>query len=828
MDLAAARRYFIAHSSLDKPFALELHDALQGDAWVDLYEISTGQIVLEQIAEGIEGASDFVLLWSANSVQSKWMRFEFHMAFIRHLEDDAIAIRILCLDDTPLPLYLRPFLQGKNVKSAEGAALLLGPAPRIPAVRTFVNRNDAIDAVERAFHSSAIGHVWFWGLAGVGKRTMVREALSRIVPDKTRVRVVDLRAGTGFVELDLLVTSLLGAEPPGSDLTESEAEQRAASAICEYAESGGIWVFHDTQHWLDDEARSGSVLRAVLSALERALTSSPGRLAIFTTTRLPQLDGSSARLGSVNHVRGLDEAYAIALLRAHGAESSETELRDAAREVDGHPLTLELAVTALKQGDIDWEDVRIQAAAPILGELRLSHVSEALLERVAAVDGPLAAEDYASHLAIAHDELQEAVAESVSYGVIAESDSGYLQLHPLVRDYYMRSFRRRPGFQEQAGELAGRAVEVLETTPPGTVVYVEALVSAFRLLGWAGRFDDAIALRRNLYGTLLETAIELYHQRRYPEAKRYFEVVIESTSESTQAELYLARTLANLGEIEEARALVDGVLRDRPRDHTAWRVRGRVEYIAHAFRSALAFYERALELRPGMPSVLRDIGQARMRIGDWHGARVALEEAVRRARDPDRWILFQYCQVLEHFRDYEAALLVMEDAIRRDPQNAGFHHRRGRIAEALGNEQLAIKEYEISVKLDPDLHESFISLASIAADRGQLDKAHAYLEQAARHHAPRRVLSNVRAKIALAQNDFNLARREVSAALEDARDIPNLDLAARIELQAIANEAASCEDAADEVKLYAEEIRLEGAADEAARLLEALQAVCPQ
>ena len=781
-----------------------------------------GQIVLEEIAEGIEGSTDFVVLWSANSALSKWMRFEFHMAFIRHLEDDAIAIRIICLDDTPLPLYLRPFLQGRDVDSAAAAALVLGPAPRVPEVRTFVNRNVEIDAVERSFHSSTTGHVWFWGLAGIGKETLVREAVARLVPDKTRVRILDLRAGTGFVELDLLVTALLGSDPPNSGLTEEEAAARAVSAIEKYAEGGGIWVFLGAQHWLDDDARPGTVLSAVLGALDRASVSSHGRVAIMTSTRQPQLEGAAVRLASINRVRGLEPEYGVALLRAHNVVGDENALREAVREVEGHPLTLELAVPALQQGDVDWEHVRIEAATPILGELRISQATEALLERVAAVDGPLSAEDYAGHLSITAEELQESITQSVSYGVIGERDGGYLQLHPLVRDYYMRSFRRRPDFTTSVGELADRAMEVMQTTPTGTVVYVESLVLTFRLLAWAGRFDDAIAVRRNLYGTLFETAMELYHQRRYEEARRYFEVVIESTLDNTQARLYLARTLAQLGDVDGARALVDEVLRERPNDHAAWRVRGRVEYIGREFRAALGFYERAIELRPRMPATLRDIGQARMRIGDWHGAKVALEQAMARMRDPDRWILFQYCQVLEHFGEHEAALKVMEDAIRRDPQNAGFHHRRGRIAEELGDKQLAINEYETSVKLDPDFYESLMSLASMAADRGEIATANRYLEQASRRRAPRRVLSNVRAKIALAEGNHESARQEVQQALDDARDIANLDLAARIELHAIAARQRPAADAAHEIRLLAEEIRLEGEARQADRLLEAL------
>jgi tetratricopeptide (TPR) repeat protein len=827
-DSGPERRFFIAHSSHDKEFAEQLHTALAGEAWVDLYEIAVGQIILEEIAEGIESATDFVVLWSANSAQSRWMRFEFHMAFIRYLEDSAISIRILCLDDTPLRLYHRPFLQGRDIASAaEAALLLLGPAPRVPKVRTFVNRNEEIDMVERARNSSSVGQIWFCGFGGIGKSALVREAVARLVPDRTAPRTVEVRAGTGFVELDLFVTSLLGASPPPDTLSEREAEDRAIGAIQEYAATGGIWIFYEVQHWLEDDARPGSVLLAVLGALGRAPTVSADSLAIFTTTRQPQLEGATARTSVLERMRGLRPEYGVALLRAHGATADESRLRTAAEELGGHPLTLELAASHLERPEIDWEELRVRAANELLGEIKVSEDTHALLQRVAAVDGPLAAEDYADHLSLDDEALQRAVGEGVSYSLISEREGGFLQLHPLVRDYYMRAFRRVPTFQEHVSDLADRAKSLLETTPVGSVIYIEALVMTFKLLAWAMRLDEALAIRRNLYGTLMETAIELYHQRRYREAKRYFEIVIESTDDDLKAKLFLARVLAYLGEVDEARDLVDEILREHPKDHHAWQVRGRIEFIARDFRAAIAFYERANELRPDAPAVLRDLGQARMRIGDWDGARAALERAMDRSRDPDPWVLFQYCQVLEHFGEYREALAAVEQAIRRDPDDVAFHFRRGRIAETLGNTEIAAREYETCLRLNPKFVEALVSLASLCADRGDTGGARNYVERAAQvGHPPQRVLANVRAKIALADGDIDAARRAVKAALDEERELPSLDLAARVELEAVARGESKCVEVENRVKQYAEEMRVAGAPIEAERLLQSFNEVC--
>src|SRR5262249_12479296 len=149
----AAKRFFISHSSADKPFALELKTALKDDAWVDLHEIKSGDILLEEISAGIEAATDFVLLWSAHAAASNWVSFEIHLAFIQRIEDQAINIHIVCLDATPPRLFLRPFLQirGSRTASDVASALLLpslSPDPR----RQFFNRNSEVERIETSLY----------------------------------------------------------------------------------------------------------------------------------------------------------------------------------------------------------------------------------------------------------------------------------------------------------------------------------------------------------------------------------------------------------------------------------------------------------------------------------------------------------------------------------------------------------------------------------------------------------------------------------------------------------------------------------------------------
>src|ERR1700752_240316 len=101
---------FLSHSSKDKDLVIAVHESLEKNStWLDRAEIEWGDLFLEKIADGLEAATDFLLFWSKHAAKSEWVRLEVNMAFILRLRDTAIRLRVITLDDTKLPLYLRPF-----------------------------------------------------------------------------------------------------------------------------------------------------------------------------------------------------------------------------------------------------------------------------------------------------------------------------------------------------------------------------------------------------------------------------------------------------------------------------------------------------------------------------------------------------------------------------------------------------------------------------------------------------------------------------------------------------------------------------------------------
>jgi tetratricopeptide (TPR) repeat protein len=475
--------------------------------------------------------------------------------------------------------------------------------------------------------------------------------------------------------------------------------------------------------------------------------------------------------------------------------------------------------------DLSWTEQRVRLAPELIASASLSRITERLLETISVLDGPLPGHELAEHLGVNPEEFGQAVMEAESYSLLHESANGYLQTHPLIKDFFFRAFRRREDAQSQLNDLASRAKSYFPTTSMGTVLYVESLLSTFRLLGLASRLDEALALRSDLRGVLYQTAIELYQQRNYRQALGYFELVVGQDPFAPNTTLYIARCLAYLGQIDEARAMLSQLSGSGPTEARILRVRGRVEFIARDWDAAISYLEQALYLRPNYTPLLEDLGQATMRKGEWREARSFLQRAVNAERTSP-FALTLYSQVLEHFGELGEARTWMERAVQQDSQNPAFHHRLGRIAQLLGDTSTALKEYARALELDPRNSESRVSLASLRVDLGEVPEARRLLAEVRRDEVRATVMCNLYARVSLFEDNIDEARNLVSRALSHERSLENVGLAARIEIRALELRNTDCQTAQERIERMTEELTHLGQHEEVRHLLDRLTALC--
>ncbi len=94
-----APKVFISHATADKDrFVLEFAARLRSkgvDAWVDQWEMNPGDSIVDKIfEEGLKDCQAMIVVLSAHSVKSKWVREELNAAVVRKIEKAARLIPI--------------------------------------------------------------------------------------------------------------------------------------------------------------------------------------------------------------------------------------------------------------------------------------------------------------------------------------------------------------------------------------------------------------------------------------------------------------------------------------------------------------------------------------------------------------------------------------------------------------------------------------------------------------------------------------------------------------------------------------------------------------
>jgi len=790
-------RAFLSHSSANKAIVIAIHDLLGKDAtWLDRAEIEWGSLFLEKIAEGIVTATDFVLFWSADAARSEWVRLEINMAFIQALRQKAIRLRIVVLDNTPLPLYLQPFQVFSIVGSSDPVREILeklSPLLREPvrsARARFVNRHSEVARIEAAVNDPDVFAVWLFGFTGVGKTSLVHEALRRIFEGADSVNI-QVTEGTGFVELALTLNAARH-ETLAESLSHQEVENQIRLSIETLVKNGQLLVISNVQHWLNEDGEPQGPLPLILDIVSH-LPACAQRPAFFTSTRRPHLDPAALTRLALLPIRGLENEHVAALVRnwyfsIYGRELAAEDSNRIAPKLFGHPVAARLVAGLLGDHTVEYLEryprelvsLRRDLARVLLQDLKLSAPAERLMETLALVGIGLPASMIAAS-GFSDDEFQQAVEQCARAGLITADAN--IEGHPLFQEFFWHRLHRSD-YQQRSRQLAEILRDHLRSVQKESREYAELLPVTFRLFALADDLAAATALRRDLSGELEAAAITLYNRRNYELADRYINHVLDGDPKNWHMRLYRARIRVRQEQWAEADRMVSEMLRDRPGDVGALHIKGWQCLRQRRLEEALDVFSGIISRREHVAS-LRDAAECLHRLNRNPEALKFLSRAkARESENP--FILDLESRILEDLDQlepaYESALL----ASARDPLNGSFHNRLGQIRNKQGKPELAIPHFQRSVELDADQFTPANSLASAYLDTGNTQSAEQMmgdLVAKARTPANRMLVEHIRARVAFAKNDLLGSEKILSQEIANSHNImPNLGLLVRVEL----------------------------------------------
>jgi tetratricopeptide (TPR) repeat protein len=790
-------RAFLSHSSADKAIVVGVHSELELDStWLDRAEIELGDLFLEKIADGIRLATDFVLFWSKASSKSEWVRIEINMAFIQALRKKAIRLRVIALDETPLPLYLQPFHVFSVVNSASPTAEILQklrPLLREPAgsVRSrFVNRHDEIAKIEAAVDDPDFRAVWAFGFTGVGKSSVIQEALKRIFEGASTVHV-DVSQGTGFVELALTLFAAVKHEVLPESLDQKQLEQEIRLCVEMLSKNGQLLVLSNIQHWFDEEGQPQGPLPTVLSIISE-LASLTSRPVFLTSTRRPTLDPLVFKRVVLFRVAGLKDEYVGALVRnwhyaIYGKELAPDDASRIAPKLFGHPVAARLVAGLLGDHSVDFLEqypneliaLRRDLARVLLQDLKLTPAAEELMETLALAGVDLPASVLAA-TSSSEDAFQQAVAQCASAGLIVAEST--IETHPLFRDFYWHRLHRSD-YRKRAIDLAEALRARLDRVTKASLEYASLLQVAFRSYALAGEIEKATALRRDLSGELEATAITLYNRRDYPLADQYISLVLDADPKSWRMRLYRARIRIRQEHWEEAERILSKMLDERPLDVGVLHAIGWSQLKQRHWSQALQMFTRIIARREHAAS-LRDAAECLHRLNRNEEALEFLARA-KGIESENPFVLDLESRILEDMGQLDAAFNSAELAAARDPLNDRLQNRLGVIRIKQRKPHLAISYFIRAMELDPHLFSPANSLAAAYLEIDEWEKAEELLpdlEKKARTPSDRALMTHTKARIAFAKQDFAASKQLLKSEIAASRNvIPNLGLLVQVQ-----------------------------------------------
>lgn len=101
---------FISYSHQDKAFVDKLAIQLvrrNVNVWVDRWELSVGDSLLDKVQEAVDGASALLVVLSKASVVSEWCKKELSAGLLRELEEKRVVVMPVMLEECDVPVFAR-------------------------------------------------------------------------------------------------------------------------------------------------------------------------------------------------------------------------------------------------------------------------------------------------------------------------------------------------------------------------------------------------------------------------------------------------------------------------------------------------------------------------------------------------------------------------------------------------------------------------------------------------------------------------------------------------------------------------------------------------
>jgi tetratricopeptide (TPR) repeat protein len=793
---------FVSYSTGDWVVVSRLVDGLKDvGVWVDKRSVELGDALPEKIESGVANAATFILVLSKASLASQWVKYESHMATIRHLEDANFRILILKIDNCEVPLRFRPFLYADLTKDDNAIDAVIRAASSHTGSdflfrRHFVNRSDELGKIDLHVADPDKSIVCIHGFYGIGKRALAEESVRRIW-QSPKIIAVELSAAYVGARLAAHLSAAAGLPIPSDGAPAKEVRRSSLLAVEVLAEQNRVMIFDHLEHLLDEEGRLRDDISAVLDHIA-GFPSSVRVPCYVLSRRTPKFSiPTSLRVGYVR-LGGMDIEHVVAILESEASRierkpiQDSAGLREVAKHLFGYPLAGRLAAPLLVKYSPEYllknlghiTKLRRDIAEVILTNTPFSQQQLQLLHTLSICDNALAVADLASITRRDPSEVVNDVDALADYNVL-ESEGSTISLHPLVSDFYWKQARSGPDFKSLVTQIANYARKIVTTEQATSARFVNWLATACRALFLCDRPGEAIKLRSDFKGELKIAAIELYQRKEYETSLEYCNQYLAYDGSDFEIGLHRARNLSRLGRYDASLKALGELLEDAKSPGRLGRIhfaQARTFLEMRNLGAAREGFLKALQYNHEALPALQGITEVLLKEGKIEDAAGFVERALD-VSPMDSFALSMKADILWKRGQRKAAIEIMTNVVKSQPENATFLFRLGRFLQQSGLTADAYDYFHRAKTSDTSYFDARLSLASTAIDLGKLAEAKDEIDSL-REKGPadkRHVILGVEAQYYLAVGDIDKAATLASEALSRRRNVIILGIMARVE-----------------------------------------------
>ena len=711
-----------------------------------------------------------------------------------------MRLKVVLLDRTALPLYLRPYHFLDVCESEDPLEEILHKL--VPALKEplkaqrhrFLNRSSELERIELAIDDSETSVICVAGFQGIGKGALLDEAIRRFFEGSDSI-AVDVAGGTDLTELALKLNAKARRVELTIGLSKAQLEQELALSLETIARAGRFLVIKNIQHWLDEDARTISPLTELLS-ITKNITAFKDRPVFLSSTRKINTNPVEAEGLTQIFVNGLEDKYISTLIRlwyeiTDGKELSHEDSLVVAGELHGHPIAAKLAagligqygIQQLKEFTQPLVQLRRDLARHLISQVNLNDDTKLLMESLAVARTPLPSSVLIKTLSINEDNFLAAVNQASQSGFLIHGQA--LEAHPLLLDYFWRTSWSREDYKPYAKNLAEAVWEYARSFPTDSVQFCDLLPICVRLYALSGDMDRAKAIRRDLLGELAEAAIDHYNRRNYDLAEQFIDEVLSADSSHWRMRLYKARVNIRRERWKEAENILRELLSERPADKGVLHAMGWRFLRARVYDRALDHFIQVIEFGEHVRS-LRDAAECLYELGNDDEALRFLERA-KAVESENPYVLDLEARIYEGKNEYGLAYEAAKLAAMRNPVDWSIQHRLGRIIVALGKPNEAIPFFNKAIELNQRQFTPRASLIAVLLDmkedprevREQLKGA----RRSAQTPSDEGIIANLEARCLKAEGKLDEAARKLEVEISNKKNlIHNNGLLAEIRL----------------------------------------------